>query len=71
VVFVIQGIQSGTGIGWWHSHVVPSGRIPRGAAPTIHHNGFWPDLGQVLLLIAFDGGLIVFWYRLLGRLRSM
>jgi hypothetical protein len=71
LVFVIQGIKSGTGIGWWHSHVVESGRIPGGPAERLYHNGPWADLAHVVLLVTLDGGLIALWYRLLSRLRSM
>lgn len=71
VIFTIQAVRLGTGFGLGDTRLVPNGQIPGGPAAMLYHNGFWSDAWKIAALIATDAGLIMFWYRLLSKIKSV
>jgi len=70
IVYAIQGYHLGTG-GIGNSHLVPGGQIANGPRATIYHNGFWADTWKIALFVVVDAGLILFWYRLISKIKSV
>jgi hypothetical protein len=70
IIYAIQGYHLGTG-GIGNSHVVEGGQIVDGPRATIYHNGFWSDTWKIVLLVVVDAGLILFWYRLISKIKSV